>query len=246
VRRTIVLPRLGPELDGLRIVHLSDLHFTGLVPKTYFQEIVRQSNALVPDIVAITGDLIDNRCCFDWLADVLGRFESRYGTYFILGNHDEDFGAPPIRQALTAAGLIDLGGRWMEIQVRQSPLILAGNELPWIKPAADLATAPPGRSAGGPLRIVLAHSPDQFGWACRHDVDLVLAGHVHGGQVRLPLVGPILAPSLHGVWYADRTCYVRRPAVMHVSRGVSWAIPFRFGCPREMVEIVLRCPSPAG
>jgi predicted MPP superfamily phosphohydrolase len=131
-----------------------------------------------------------------------------------------------------------LGGRWRQIVVGDLPIILAGNELPWYRPAAPLRDCPPRDADGLPLRIALAHSPDQFGWAQQHDVDLMLAGHNHGGQVRLPVVGPILAPSLHGVRYAAGA-YWAGNTVMHVSRGTSSLTPVRFNCPPEIAMLNL-------
>ena len=144
VQRTIRVPRLPAELDGLRLVHLTDLHLTGYVGKAYFQEVVRRTNQCQADLVAITGDLIDAASCFDWLAEIFGGLRSRYGVYFVLGNHDEDFGAQLVRPVLTICGLIDLGGRCVTARVRETPLVLAGNELPWLPPAADWSGAPPG------------------------------------------------------------------------------------------------------
>ena len=94
---------------------------------------------------------------------------------------------------LAECGLVHLGGRWIEIAVRGQRLVLAGSEQPWLLRAADLADCPP--RAGGPPRILLAHTPDQLAWARQSDADLLLAGHIHGGQIRLPLVGPIFSPS---------------------------------------------------
>ncbi len=187
------LPRLPAALDRLSLVHLADLHFTGRIGKSYFLEVVRLANELQPDLACVTGDLIDNPDCADWLAEILGRLEARFGVYFVLGNHDLEFGAATIRRLLTAAGLIDLGSRWIEVAVRGQRVVLAGNELPWFPPAPDLSRAPPP-PPDGPLRIALAHSPDQIAWARSAGVDLLLAGHTHGGQIRLPLLGPIFAP----------------------------------------------------
>jgi predicted MPP superfamily phosphohydrolase len=92
------------------------------------------------------------------------------------------------------------------------------------------------------VRILLAHSPDQLSWARRNDIDLMLAGHTHGGQIRFPLIGPILAPSRYGVRYAAGTFYLP-PVVMHVSRGISGLQPLRFNCPPELTKLVLRCVS---
>jgi len=127
---------------------------------------------------------------------------------------------------------------------RQIQLLLAGNELPWIGTAPDLRTAPPPAAEGGPVRILLAHSPDQLRWARRHQFDLMLAGHTHGGQVRVPLIGPILTPSRSGVRYSGGVFY-RPPTVLHVSRGISAEWPLRWNCPPEVALVVLRSPSPA-
>ena len=236
--RTLQIDRLEPALDRLSIVHLSDLHFTGKVGKGYFSEVVDLSNQFEADLVAITGDLVDNADCIDWIPDTLGRLESRYGTYFVLGNHDLRVDLRRLRGTLADAGLIDLGGRWIEIEINYERVILAGNELPWIPPAADLEHAPKRSPGGGPLRIVLAHSPDQLDWARAYDVDLMLAGHLHGGQIRFPILGPLLSPSRQGIKYASGVFH-DPPTVMHVSRGVSGELPFRLNCPPEMARLEL-------
>lgn len=239
----IELPRLPAALDGLSIVQITDAHFTGWVDKGYFHELVDRANAMEPDLIAVTGDLIDKPRCIDWLAETFGRLRARWGVYFVLGNHDVLVDALRIRSALTGCGMVDLGGRWIEQSVREVPVVLAGNEVPWGKPAPDLAGAPAAASSGGPLRIVLSHSPDQFGWGRRHAVDLMLAGHTHGGQVRLPGIGPILSPSIWGVRYASGLFY-RPPTVLFVSRGVSGEFPIRFQCPPELPKIILHRPTP--
>jgi hypothetical protein len=239
--QALELPRLPAALDGLSLVHLADLHFTGRIGKSYFLEVVRLANELQPDLACVTGDLIDNPDCAGWLAEVLGRLDARFGVYFVLGNHDLDFGAAIIRRELTAAGLIDLGSRWIEVSVRGRQVVLAGNELPWFPPAADLSRAPPP-PPDGPLRIALAHSPDQIAWAQSADVDLLLTGHTHGGQIRLPPLGPIFAPSRWGVRYASGLFYAA-PTTMHVSRGVSAEFPVRMACPPELAHLVLRSPA---
>jgi predicted MPP superfamily phosphohydrolase len=89
------------------------------------------------------------------------------------------------------------------------------------------------------LRVALVHSPDQFGWAQANDIDLVLAGHLHGGQVCLPLLGPIMSPSLQGVRYAAGV-FKAGNTVMHVSRGAGSLTPLRFRCSPEIAVLTLR------
>ena len=240
--RGLDLAGLPPGLDQLSVLHISDLHFTGRVAKAYFQEVVQICNDLTPDLIAITGDLVDTPACLDWIPDTLGRLESRYGNFFVRGNHDVHVEPEALRRALEEAGLTDLGGRWVELSIGGEKIVLAGNELPWFPPAADFSQAPPSSANGGPVRIVLAHSPDQLPWARRHDVDLLLAGHLHGGQIRLPLLGPIVSPSWSGVTYASGVFH-DSPTLMHVSRGVSGEIPLRLNCPPEVAKLTLHAGS---
>ena len=236
--RSLNIAGLPERLDRLSMIHLSDLHFTGRVGKAYFREVARRSNELEPDLVAITGDIADDSRYIDWIPDILGKIRARWGVYFILGNHDFRIDWRRILAAMADCGLVYLGGRWTEIRVRGVPLLLAGNELPWSAPAADLAGAPPPLDQGGPPRIALAHSPDQIDWARANRIDLLLAGHLHGGQIRLPLIGPVLSPSRRGVKYASGTFH-DPPTIMHVSRGISGEIPLRFNCAPEMAKLVL-------
>jgi len=242
--RTIDIPRLPPALDGLSIVHISDFHFTGRVGKAYFHEVVRHSNEVQPDLIAVTGDLVDKKACIEWAPEILGELRARYGVYFILGNHDVRAGAEQVRSRLAETGLIDLGGRWVQTWIREQPVILAGNELPWIAPAADLRSHPPHAGGARPLRIALSHSPDQLAWARSHDVDLLLAGHTHGGQIRFPLIGAVVSPCREGVRYASGLFHAP-PTVMHVTRGVSGELPIRLNCPPEMAHLILRAVSAA-
>lgn len=233
------IPRLPAAGDGLRIAHLSDLHMSGRIAKRFFNEVIDRVNDLQPDLIAVTGDLVENETCVDWIPDTLGRLRAPGGVYVVLGNHDLRVDQPRLQSTLAQTGMVHLGGTWQQVTVRGMPLVLAGNELPWYSPAANLAECPPRGESGLPLRILLAHGPDQFAWARQHDVDLMLAGHNHGGQVRLPFLGPILAPSLSGVRYASGV-FQSGPTVLHVSRGTSSKMPIRWNCPPEVALLVLR------
>ena len=237
--KTLVIPRLDPKLDGLTITHLSDVHYTGAISEEFHHEIVRQANALDSDIVALTGDLIDKRKCMSWLGNILGQLRAKHGVYFILGNHDvrvrDELG---VRNALTSEGLVDLGRRWTQIEVEGCPIVLAGNELPWFVPAADMSDCPASDGKSSPLRILLSHAPDQLPWARGNKIDLMLAGHTHGGQVQFPVVGPVLSPSRFGVRYASGTFY-EQPTLMHVSRGISGTRHLRINAPPELTKLKL-------
>ncbi|REJ66432.1 MAG: metallophosphoesterase [Planctomycetota bacterium] len=233
------LPRLPTALDGLSIAHLTDFHFTGAIGKSYFEEIVERTLACEPDLILITGDLIDKKPCLDWIDDTFGRLRAPGGVYYVLGNHDARVNLDELHRRMADGGLVHVGDRWCEASVRGETVIIAGNELPWFAPAADLDTAPAKDAEGAPPRILLAHTPDQFYWAQSHDVDLMLAGHTHGGQFRLPWVGPIVSPCREGTRYAAST-YQRGSTVMHVGRGLSGTALLRVGCPPELGLITLR------
>ena len=237
-RRRLALPRLPQELEGLSIVHLSDLHMTGGVGRGYFRFLAEQVNELRPDVIAITGDIVEHESCWPWLAESLGRLCAPLGVYFILGNHDEFIDAARTRALLVEAGLICLSGRWLRADWNGAPVLLGGNELPWAPPAAPLADLPPRTPAGDEFRLVLCHTPDQFAWCAAADADLALAGHTHGGQVQLPLLGVLASPSLYGARYA---CGVFRRAgtVLHVTRGVGGETPLRWRCPPEAALLTL-------
>ncbi len=127
----LAVARLPTALQGLSIAHLSDLHMTGQVDQAYFRTLVERTLALNADLIVIAGDLFDNAKCLEWIPDTLGRLTARLGVYFVLGNHDLRLhDTPRIRRELTAAGLIDLGGKTHERAIGAARLLLAGNEMP--------------------------------------------------------------------------------------------------------------------
>lgn len=238
--KTLVLPRLDPDLIGFTITHVSDLHLTGQLSQAFYEEVVRQTNALQGDLMAITGDIVEKRRCLPWVGDTLGHLRAELGVFYVLGNHelrirDETL----VRTTLDQAGFIGLGGRWVTIGHANAPLVLAGNELPWFPPAADMQTCRASIMGKRPLRICLSHSPDQLAWAQTNDFDLLLAGHTHGGQVRFPLIGPILSPSAFGTRHASGT-FFHVPTLMHVSRGIAGTRPLRLNCPPEITRLTLK------
>jgi predicted MPP superfamily phosphohydrolase len=235
--KRITLQRM-PAGRELRVVHVTDLHMSGRVAKQYFVELVAAVNALEPDLIMLTGDLVEREACMDWLPDTFGRLRAADGVYYVLGNHDLRVDHRQLVQRLNDLGLVHVGGTWREAIVRDTPIVIAGNELPWFGPAPHTAGMPPRDANDLPLRVLLAHTPDQFGWARLHDFDLILAGHNHGGQVCLPVIGPILAPSLTGVRYAGGT-FRRDNTVLHVSRGTGGLTPFRWNCTPEIALLVL-------
>jgi predicted MPP superfamily phosphohydrolase len=235
--KTLELPRLPSSLAGLSIAHLSDLHFCGNVALPFFESVVEEANDLNADLVAITGDIVEKVSCFPWLPVTLGRLRARHGVYFVLGNHDKVLpDVHSLRRQLVDMGLIDLGRESKAISIRGQKVLLAGNELPWFGPPPSFLAA--NETQFG-LRLLLSHSPDQLPWARARDFDLMLCGHTHGGQIRLPVIGPIVCPSRYGVRYASGVFY-EAPTLMHVSRGISGEDALRINCPPELTKLVLK------
>jgi uncharacterized protein len=233
--KELLLPGLDPAFDGLSIAHLSDLHFTGRIGIEYFRHAAQLVRAMRADLIALTGDIVDTDRCLSWVPDVLGDLTAPLGAFFVLGNHDRRVDTRRLRQLLAENGWTDLAARWQRVSHRGRAILLAGNERPWSR---EIPPECPVQN-GDPLRILLAHTPDQVAWARRRHFDLMLAGHTHGGQIRLPVIGPIVAPSRYGVRYAAGTFH-EPPTVMHVSRGLSGLHTLRWNCPPELSKLVLR------
>ncbi len=226
------------EIDGLKICQISDLHFTGQLGIEYFERLVEEANAFRPDIVVITGDLLDSRDCLPWLDSTLGKLRPTCGSYYVLGNHDRRIkNEHAYRGRLEAIGLTRAAGSWRSFEFNGVKIDVAGNELPWYKGAEALPTKPDGST--GAMKILLSHSPDQLDWAKPYKFDLMFAGHTHGGQVAFPLIGPVVAPSKYGVRYASGTFQIGK-MLMHVSRGISGDEPIRFGSPPELGLFTIR------
>jgi predicted MPP superfamily phosphohydrolase len=228
--RELALPGLPAALDGLSILHLTDLHLNGTPGREFFEHALELARPLRPDLVALTGDILDRHAMKHWLPTTLGRLDAPLGCYFVLGNHDALDEPETIRAAMTGLGWVDVGGRSVTGRMPGGAIVVAGTERPWLgaHPAA------PDVGASAALRLLLSHTPEQFAWGADAGFDLVLAGHLHGGQIDLPLLGPISGGRYHaGVFSSGRT-------VMHVSRGLGAMFPFRWNCPAEITKLVLR------
>ncbi len=228
------LPGLPRPFGPLRVLHLSDLHFAPCYDLGYFEAVADAAAAWEADLVLFTGDLLDDESTLDWTVPVLGRLRGRLGQFAILGNHDVIHRPGRVRRALRSAGFTMLDGRWAVVEDGRRTIALGGTSSPW---GPDLG--PSGRPEAD-ATIVLSHSPDEFprisSWGT---VDLVLAGHNHGGQVRFPGLGPIVLPSRYGLRY-DQGFFRRGRTVMEVTRGIGGKHPLRFRCPPEIVRLTLR------
>jgi predicted MPP superfamily phosphohydrolase len=232
--RTLRLPRLHPAWHDMTILHLSDLHFCGSPNRSFYRYVLDRCAAWDPDILAVTGDYVDSDEHRRWIVPMLSRLRWREAAFAIMGNHDQWYEPPKIRRRLKRLGMYVLGNSWTEITLRGQPMVVIGNEGPWYKPPTGSIGAPRER-----FRLCLSHTPDNMPWARREGIDLMLCGHVHGGQIRVPVIGSIIVPSRYGRRY-DCGTFTEGPTVMHVSRGLGAEQPLRFNCAPEVTLITLQ------
>jgi predicted MPP superfamily phosphohydrolase len=233
----VKLPKLPKHLDGFSIVQLSDLH-TGLtIDREFVQRVVDRANALSPDLIALTGDLVDGPVA-DIRDDVapLAQLRAKHGVFAITGNHEYYAGAEPwvaeitrlgarfLRyETVTIAGGLDLAG----IDDHSAPVT------PATLAAFDAQMAARDRSR--PL-VMLAHQPRQIEQTAKWEPDLQLAGHTHGGQIW---------PWHYIVRFQQRGYLAGRYQVnatqLYVSRGCGyWGPPVRVLAPLEITRVILR------
>lgn len=239
VVRDVEVPGLPSELDGLRIAHLSDFHLG--VPSRGERAVARAitwTRERDPDLVCITGDLVSRPRGEARLRELVARLER---CYAIVGNHDLDVSRDPFSRAvelreLEPATLLLDESRLIE--VRGLPVLVAG-----LDPASR--GREPDLSGGAAFSILLSHFPAVLDRTAAEGFDLVLAGHMHDGQICVPYPGGKLRLAHPRARYA-RGLYRRGRTVMHVSPGLGTTfVPFRFCARPEATELVLRAAPPS-
>jgi predicted MPP superfamily phosphohydrolase len=215
------------------------MHIGLTIGRDFVEDVVRKVNALEPDIVAITGDLIDGSV-EDLGAAVapLGEIEARLGTFFVTGNHEYYSGADSWLAFLGTLDIRVLRNEHVELSKDGEAIHLAGVD-DWTAHqfgnghGSDMARAMAGRDASKPV-ILLAHQPIQFDEARAHGVDLQISGHTHGGQIfPFGLLTRLAQPFLSGL-------HQRGDSQIYVSSGTGyWGPPMRIAAPAEITLIEL-------
>jgi uncharacterized protein len=233
----IFLKRLPRQLDGFRIVHLSDIHHSPFTSRQQIERAVVTASRLQPDIIALTGDYISHEREYAApCAEILGRLRARHGVYAVLGNHDHWTDAALITDLFRAEGITVLINEGMRFEKNGAAFWLAGVDDAMVG-LEDLSLALAG-SSEEEMKLVLAHNPIILRRAARAGIDLVLSGHTHGGQVNLRgEKSPAERPRrrlLKGLAQQGDT-------QIYVTRGLGTVVlPVRIGCPPEVTLLELR------
>jgi len=236
----IKLAKLPRALDGFSIVQLSDLHVGMTIDRAFVQRVVDQANRLAPDLIALTGDLVDGTV-EDLRDDIapLGQLRARHGVFAVTGNHEYYAGADPWIAEVTRLGARYLRNERVTIGSGDASFELAGvddhSAAKWPGHGEDLAAALAGRDPSRAL-VLLAHQPRQIRRAVGHGVDLQLSGHTHGGQI---WPWHYIVRIQQGGLLAGRYDY--EGTQVYVSRGCGyWGPPVRVLAPLEITRIILR------
>ena len=239
------LPNWPPELSGLRVALLADLHvgspYNGM---DKLREIVRRTNEAHPDVICLLGDYLKGRIPGHWvspkeMAPELGRLQAPLGVYAVLGNHDRAY-AGEVARSFRRAGIAVVENQARRVTYHGSGL--------WIGGLSDFREA--RYDVRGTLRqvtdaapvILITHNPDIFP-EIPAQVSLLLAGHTHGGQVVFPFIGALIVPSIYGNRYLKGHIEERgQHLFVTTGTGMSY-LPVRFLVPPEVT--ILRIESPA-
>lgn len=242
---TVHLARLPDSFRGMRIVQASDFHYADYTEPWFLREVVRRINQLKPDLTLLTGDFatlfprgrsFSRRHVPDCAAILSGiQCPLRYAS---LGNHDMYIGARYVIHPLEEHGLPVLRNAAIPLEREGKRIWLAGTGSACTGDVNLAKAIPPTSIRGNDAVFLMAHEPDILPEVARYNVDLMLSGHTHGGQVRLPFLPPFHLPE-YGRNYIEGW-FSHGPTQMYVNRGIgAVGLPVRFRCPPEITVFTL-------
>jgi len=252
VSQTIHITNLPDAFHGMRIAQLSDIHYDNFSEPGFVRHAIQKINALAPDMVLFTGDYVSKgpssrvlnedhaQHCAAILNDVL--CPQRYA---VLGNHDASVGAAMVTDALTSNGIPVLSDTYRALERDGQRVWLVGlHDAGTLSALPDLNAATP--PAGDEPVLLMVHEPDYADILMASPLaartDLMLAGHSHGGQIRLPVIGPLFRPPwgkkyVNGLFHFPQN---GKTVQLYVNRGLGTVgLPLRFYCPPEITLITL-------
>lgn len=251
VHKDIGIGGLPADFDGLTVAQLSDIHLDEFTEPFLLQEAIDEINRARPDVVLLTGDYVSSQVLPPQLTaeavwqcgKLLGQLECRQ-RYAIFGNHDIWAGEQHVGDALESHGVTVLRNSYLPLERGRGRIWLAGLDDPVCgQPDPDRAIPPSIRNIATEPILLMCHAPDYVDELQKHPaghaVSLVLSGHTHGGQIRLPILGPLRLPPggrkyVEGLFRLGAT-------LLYVNRGIgSVGVPFRFDCRPEITLFTLR------
>ncbi len=240
-RLDVPVPGLPAALDGLRILHLSDLHLGPLADRAGLRDAIARANALDADLICVTGDVVDSpRADLDaWLPE-LAALRARHGVYAILGNHDLRLPPAEVAAAIErAAGWHVLRDDLATVRIGDASLYLLGLEDRPVAHGPGPIDALLARVPAGETALAMIHQPGHFPNVATTGIPLVLAGHTHGGQLAVPGM-PRLNVARVLMTRFDAGTFVQGRSTLHVNRGLGVSGQrVRVGAPREITVVTL-------
>jgi predicted MPP superfamily phosphohydrolase len=245
-RITLRLPNLAGPFHGMRLAQISDIHIDDFTEPFFVRRVVEKINQLQPDVVLLTGDYVS----FDGPARRLDRERKAFdcgkilggltcpARFAVLGNHDANVSAPAVTEALTSNGIPVLANSNTAMERDGKRLWIAGVQDPGTQ-RPDLELAIPHTAAADKEPVILmAHAPDYADQVVGQGADLMLSGHSHGGQVRIPFLEPRFLPPLGKKYVMGH--FQLAGMQLYVNRGIGTVgVPMRFRCPPEITLITL-------
>ena len=246
-RYTIENVKIPKSFDGFKIVQLSDIH-----NKDFGGRLSEKVKELLPDIIVITGDLIDSRKTDISVAEkLIAELKSIAPIYYITGNHESRIEAyPELRAVLEKHGAAVLDGKTVDIERNGEKITVTGiddttffgsavldeSKIIFSQKLKELA-----ENRGDGFGILLSHRPELIDIYAEHGYDLAFTGHAHGGQIRLPFVGGVLTPNQGFFPEYDAGEFKKDGLTMFVSRGLGNSLfPFRIGNRPDIVLCELK------
>lgn len=237
--------QIYPENDPLKLLHLSDLHASKLVSFEYLDNAIRKSLTYRPDLICITGDFISSEIPdIDRYTLLLRKLSSAAPTFAVFGNHDGGHwsarrgGAKDIsgiQDILLGSAIVPLVNRKQSLTIRGRDLVLAGLGDLWAGMFSPKTIFQESLAEEGKTIILLSHNPDTKDFLRKYHWHLMLSGHTHGGQIRIPLLGTPFAPVKDKRYVEGLHRWEKR--WLHITRGVGNVRGLRFNC-RPQVSLL--------
>lgn len=240
--KPIKVDHLPAALEGLRILHFSDSHLAHYITLDTIAELLTKAESLSPDLIAISGDIADDLTMLGEALKMITELRPRLGTYACLGNHEYYRGLPEVRRIFGRSTVpllinqsirLDVAGTTLRIAGIEDPRYVGGGGPAFFKTAIDSMLS---IADAAEFTVLLSHRPSALDYASEVNLDLVLAGHTHGGQIGAGerSLFEVISPESY-LWGH----YQKGSSHLNTSSGVGHWFPFRLGCPAEAPVIEL-------